>query len=74
MAARLLFWEKKCLEVCSKGVPRGFLSEMKGKAKSFHVGVPRRQKRRRTNSGKSDTRNLDAESIRRRAESMGGLS
>ena len=65
-----IFWVKERLEVSFEGVQRGFLSDRKGKV------IPCRGTENRkgagTNSGKSDTKNLEAESIRRRAESKGG--
>ena len=61
-----MFWKKKCFEIGFEGVQRGFLSERKG------MVIPRRRaedrKGTRTNSGKSETRNTEAESIRGRAE------
>ena len=66
----LSFGVKEWLEVSLEGVQREFLSERKGKV------IPCRGTENRkgagTNSGKSDTRNLEAESIRSRAESKGG--
>ena len=60
--AGLLFEEKECLEVISERVQRGFLLERKGRV------TPRREAEDRqhagTNSGKSGTRILEAESSR----------
>ena len=68
--ACLLFWKKKRLDVRLGGVQTGFRSERKVKA------IPRRRAKKAhgggTDSGKSGTRNLEAESIRRRAENTGG--
>ena len=65
----LLFWKKTFFEVGSEGGQRGFLSERKGKV------IPCRgtedRKGTGTNSRKCYTRNLEAESIKRRAESTG---
>ena len=45
----------------------------KGRGRPFHAeGLGPKTENVRTNSGKSETRNLKAENIRRRAESMGG--
>ena len=68
--AGLQFWEKKFLGLAALvGVQRGFLSEGKGKV------IPCRRTENRngagTNSGESGARNLEAESIRSRAESTG---
>ena len=67
--ASVLFWKKKYLEERFfnrfEAVPRGSLSERKGKftpCRGTEDG-----KGARTNSGKSGTRNLDAESIGSRA-------
>ena len=69
--AGVQFWEKKFLGLAALvGVQRGFLSEGKGKV------IPCRRTENRngagTNSGESGARNLEAESIRSRAESAGG--
>ena len=67
--AGLLFWKKKCLEVRVEGVQRGILLERKGKVIPCKWAADRNGTG--TNSGKSGTRNLEAESIRNRAETMG---
>ena len=67
--AGLLFWKNKYLQVRSEGVWRRFLSEKKGKVISSKRTKDR--KSMGTNSRKSGTKNLEAESIRNRMESMG---
>ena len=66
-----MFWSKTCVEVEFERVPRGFLSERKGKV------IPCRGaedgKGTGTNNGKSGTRNLGAGSIRSREESGDGV-
>ena len=64
------FWKKKRFEVGSEGVEREFLSERKGKV--IPCGGTDDRKVTGTNSGKSGTRNLEAESTESRAESTGG--
>ena len=66
----LLFEERKRFTVGFQSVQRGFLSERKGKIVPFRGAEY--GKGTRTNSGKSDTGNLEAESIRSRAESTRG--
>ena len=67
--AGLLFWKEKRFLVGFERVQRGFLSEKgnaipcRGAADGRGVG---------TNNAKSGARNLEAESIRSRAESTGG--
>ena len=60
--AGLLFWKEKSFKVGFERVQRGFLSERKGNV------IPSRGaedgKGTRTNNGKADTRNLEAESIK----------
>ena len=70
--AGLLLWKKKCLGVRSEGVQRGFLSERKGKVIPCRGAEDR--KSAGTSSGKSSSKNLEleAESIRSRAETTGG--
>ena len=58
----LLFLKKKCFKVGFEGVQRGFLSERKGMV--IPCGGAKDGKGTRTNRGKGDTRNLEAESIR----------
>ena len=43
----------------------------RGRGRSFHVEGPKTEKGAGTSSGKSGTKNLEAESIRSRAESTG---
>ena len=68
-----IFWEKKCFEVKQffERVQRGFLSERKDKAIPYRGTEDR--KGVGTNSGDLEfgARNLEAESIRSRAESKG---
>ena len=67
--AGLVLWKQKCLRVRLECVHIGFLWERKGKVVPFRGAEV---KGAGTNSGKSGSRNLDAESIRSRAESTGG--
>ena len=60
--ACLQFWEKK----------EGFCQ--RGRGRSFHVVGPKTVKGAGTNSGECGVRNLEAESIRRGAESTGGCA
>ena len=69
--AGLLCGEKGCLELRCEGVQREFLSERKGKVIPCRGAEDR--KGAGTNSGKSGTRNPEAESIRCRAESVGEI-
>ena len=66
----LLFSKKKCLGIWSEGVQRGFLSERKGKIIPYRGAANR--KSAGTSKGKSSSKNLEAESIRSRAEATGG--
>ena len=68
--AGLVFRKKKCFEAGFEGVPRGFLSDRKEKVILCRGAEDK--KGTDTNSGKSGMRNLEAESIRRRAERTGG--
>ena len=68
--AGLLFWEKKCFEVGFERVQREVLSDRKGKV--IPCGGTEDRKDTGTNSGKSGTRELEAESIGSRTESTGG--
>ena len=69
--AGLMCREKGCLELRFAGVQREFLSERKGKVIPCRWAEDR--KVTGTNSGKSGTRNPEAESIRSRAESVGEI-
>ena len=62
--------KKICFKVPLERVPRGFLLEKKGQVIPCRGAGDRRGTR--TNRGKSDMRNLEAESIRSRAENIGG--
>ena len=69
--AGLLFWKKKCFKVGFERIQRRFLSERTGKV--IQCRGTEEGKGTRTNSGKSGTRNLQAESIRGREESTGRM-
>ena len=69
--AGLLCQEKGCLELRFEGAQRGFLSERKGKVYPCRGAEDR--KGAGTNSGKSGTRNPEAEKIRCRTESVGEI-
>ena len=83
--AGLLFWKKKtvnraglpfwknenCFELRFEGVQTGIHLERKGEL-GHSIQTDRRRKGARTNSGQSGKTNLEAESIRSRAESTGG--
>ena len=64
------FGERKCFDVTLERVQKGFLSERKGKV--ILCKWTENRKGAGTNSGESGARNLEAESIRSRAESTGG--
>ena len=55
----LLFWKKKCLETGTEEAQREFLSDRKGKI----ITRAEDGKDTGTNSGKSGTRDLEAESV-----------
>ena len=67
--AGLPSWINSCLEFRFEGVQRGFLSERKGKVIPCRGAEDR--KGAGTNRKKPDRRNLEAESIRSRAERTG---
>ena len=63
--------KENCFELRFEGVQRGIHSESKGEL-GHSIQTDRSRKGVRTNSGQSGTTNLEAESIRSRAESTGG--
>ena len=67
--AGLLFWKKKCFKVGFERIQRRFLSERTGKV--IQCRGTEEGKGTRTNSGKSGTRNLQAESIKRQRGEYG---
>lgn len=64
------FGKKKCFKAGFERVQRGFLLERKGEVTPCRGAED--GKGTRANSGKSDMRNLEPESIRGRAEITGG--
>ena len=67
---RVFRFEKKEIQVGFEVVQRGFLSVRKRKVIPYRGAED--EKDTETNSGKSDTRNLEHDSITSRTESMGG--
>ena len=69
--AGLQFWEKKCFRLNLNESREGFCR--RGRSRSFHVDGPKTQKAREpTAEIESGARNLEAESIRSRAERTRG--
>ena len=69
--AGLQFWEKKCFRLNLNESRKAFCQ--RGRRRSFHVDGPKTQKAREpTMDIESGAKNLEAESIRSRAESTRG--